>query len=83
MPAPVARDAQRRGGVRRAHITAQLPGLRGRWAGFGRERIARHAAQAYGRNGVDRARALARIKELFDAEWAGPTTEARDLSEGQ
>jgi hypothetical protein len=44
--------------------------------------IARHAAQAYARNGADRARALARIKELFDAEWASPTTDTKDLTDG-
>jgi len=44
--------------------------------------IARRAAQAYARDGVQRARALARIKELFDAEWARPTTEAKDLTDG-
>jgi Domain of unknown function (DUF5076) len=44
--------------------------------------IARHAAQAYAREGVDRARALARIKELFDAEWASPTTGTKDLTDG-
>jgi hypothetical protein len=44
--------------------------------------IARHAAQAYARNGEDRARALARIKELFDAEWSSPTTETKDLTDG-
>ena len=44
--------------------------------------IARHAANAYARDGVDRARALARIKELFDAEWAGPTTGIEDLTDG-
>jgi len=44
--------------------------------------IARHAAQAYARNGVDRVRALARIKELFDAEWSGPTTRIKDLTDG-
>jgi hypothetical protein len=45
--------------------------------------VARHAALAYGRNGVDRARALARIKELFDAEWTSPTSQAKDLTDGQ
>ncbi len=44
--------------------------------------IARHAAQAYARNGVGRERALARIKELFDAEWSIPTTETKDLTDG-
>jgi hypothetical protein len=44
--------------------------------------IARHVAQAYARDGVDRARALARIKELFDAEWSSPTTGVKDLTDG-
>ena len=44
--------------------------------------IARHVAQAYAQGGVDRARALARIKELFDAEWSGPTTPIQDLTDG-
>ena len=44
--------------------------------------IARHAAQAYARAGEDRARVLARIKELFDAEWSSPTTGVKDLTDG-
>ena len=44
--------------------------------------VARHAAQAYARNGVGRERALARIKELFDAEWSSPTSGAEDLTDG-
>ena len=44
--------------------------------------IARHVAEAYARRGVDRARALARIKELFDAELSGPTTRIKDLTGG-
>jgi hypothetical protein len=44
--------------------------------------IARHVAQAYARDGGDRACALARIKELFDAEWAGPTTRIEELTDG-
>jgi hypothetical protein len=44
--------------------------------------IARHAAQAYAREGVDGARALARIKDLLDAEWSIPTTGTKDLTDG-
>jgi hypothetical protein len=44
--------------------------------------VARHAAQAYARDGVDRARALARIKELFDSERSSPTTQVKDLTDG-
>jgi len=44
--------------------------------------IARHVAEAYARRGVDRKLALSRIKELFDAEWSGPTTRIKDLSDG-
>jgi hypothetical protein len=44
--------------------------------------IARHAAQAYARDGVDQARALARIRESFDSEWSGPTTGLTDPTDG-
>jgi len=54
------------------------PGMRGLMLAD----IARHVAQAYARDGVDRARALARIKELFDAEWTSPTTKLKDLTDG-
>ena len=42
--------------------------------------VARHAAQAYQREGQDPAAVLARIRELFDAEWSSPTSPADDLS---
>src|SRR5260221_14561525 len=45
--------------------------------------IARHAAQAYARTGVGRERALARIRDLFDAEWGPPTTDTTDLTDGE
>jgi hypothetical protein len=45
--------------------------------------LARYVAQAYGQNGVDPARALRRIRELFDAEWESPTSEARDITPGR
>jgi hypothetical protein len=37
--------------------------------------VARHAANAYQGEGHDRAEVLARIRELFDAEFADPTDE--------
>ena len=43
--------------------------------------VARHAAQAYGREGQDSSEALARIRELFDVEWAAPTAEPEDLTD--
>ena len=42
--------------------------------------IARHAAQAYGREGVDPQHVLRRIRELFEAEWASPTSPVQDLT---
>ena len=35
--------------------------------------VARHAAEAYAQEGLYRVATLARIKELFDAEWSDPT----------
>jgi hypothetical protein len=35
--------------------------------------LARHAAQAYERDGRDRDEVLARIRAGFDAEWGTPT----------
>ena len=37
--------------------------------------VARHAAKAYEGEGHDRAKMLARIRQLFDAEFADPTNE--------
>jgi hypothetical protein len=37
--------------------------------------VARHAANAYDVEGQDRAEVLARIRQLFDAEFADPTDE--------
>ena len=37
--------------------------------------IARHAANAYENEGYDRTEVLARIRQLFDAEFADPTDE--------
>jgi hypothetical protein len=41
--------------------------------------IARHAANAYAKDGTSREKALAQIKALFDAEWKDPTDEAREI----
>jgi hypothetical protein len=41
--------------------------------------IANHAANAYQSEGHDRAEALARIRELFDAEWQHPTDTAKEI----
>jgi len=44
--------------------------------------IARHAANAYTREGViTHDEVLARIRKLFDAEWARPTDTAHDISD--
>ena len=41
--------------------------------------IANHVANAYQSEGRDRAEALARIRELFDAEWNQPTDTAKEI----
>ena len=41
--------------------------------------IARHAANAFAKEGMKRDEVLVRIKTLFDAEWARPTDEAREI----
>ena len=41
--------------------------------------IARHAANAYHNEGEDRAVALARIRQLFEAEFARPTDDPVEL----
>jgi Domain of unknown function (DUF5076) len=41
--------------------------------------IARHAAKAYAKEGQDPAVILARIREMFDAEWSAPTDAPSDL----
>ena len=43
--------------------------------------VARHAAQAYQRDGQDCDKALQRIRELFEAEWSSPTTATEDLTD--
>jgi len=42
--------------------------------------IANHAANAYESEGSDRKAALARIRELFDAEWSEPTDVAEEIT---
>jgi hypothetical protein len=41
--------------------------------------IARHAAKAYAKEGQDPAVVLARIREMFEAEWSAPTDAPSDL----
>ena len=41
--------------------------------------IANHAANAYQSEGKDRKVVLARIRELFDAEWNHPTDTAKEI----
>ncbi len=41
--------------------------------------IARHAANAYENEGHNREETLARIRALFDAEWASPTDPAEEV----
>lgn len=43
--------------------------------------VARHAAQAYQREGQDLEQVLVRIRELFEAEWSSPTSAAEDLTD--
>jgi hypothetical protein len=42
--------------------------------------IARHASKAYASEGQDPNAVLARIRELFDAEWEKPTDEPKDIT---
>ena len=42
--------------------------------------IARHAAKAYANEGQDEAVALARIREMCDAEWSRATDEPKDIT---
>lgn len=44
--------------------------------------VARHAAQAYKSEGRDPGEVLARIRELWNAEWSNPTDDARDITGG-
>src|SRR5215471_17437605 len=42
--------------------------------------VARHAAKAYAQEGQDPRAVLARIRQLFDAEWTAPTDEPKNVS---
>lgn len=44
--------------------------------------VARHASKAYANEGRDPKEILARIRELFDAEWANPTDKPKDITGG-
>jgi hypothetical protein len=43
--------------------------------------VARHAAQAYQREGHNPREVFRRIRQLFDAEWSSPTSAADDLTD--
>ena len=43
--------------------------------------VARHAVQAYEAEGRDPAQTLARIQELWNAEWSSPTDDPLDITE--
>lgn len=42
--------------------------------------IARYAVKAYAKEGRDESATLARIREVFDAEWANPTDAPEDIT---
>jgi hypothetical protein len=42
--------------------------------------VARHAAKAYAQEGQDPTVVLARIRQMFDAEWSAPTDTPKDIS---
>ncbi len=42
--------------------------------------VARHVAQAYANEGQDPKVVVARIRELFDAEWSAPTDDPQDIT---
>lgn len=42
--------------------------------------VARHVSQAYANEGQDPEVVLAKIRELFDAEWLAPTDEPQDIT---
>lgn len=44
--------------------------------------VARHAAQAYGAEGVDPEDALRRIRAAYEAEMSHPTDNAKDITNG-
>ncbi|MBN2271825.1 MAG: DUF5076 domain-containing protein [Sedimentisphaerales bacterium] len=43
--------------------------------------VARHAALAYQKEGRNAGEVLQRIREFFDAEWARPTDDPKDISD--
>ena len=43
--------------------------------------VARHAANAYAEQGQNRLAVLARIRELWDAEWQAPTDDPKDITD--
>lgn len=42
--------------------------------------VARHAAKAYAQEGQDSKSVLARIRQMFDAEWSAPTDTPKEIS---
>ena len=42
--------------------------------------VACHVANAYAREGEDQSAVLARIRELWDAEWSDPTDDSVDIT---
>ena len=44
--------------------------------------IARHAAQAYERQGQNQSETLGRIRDMFEAEWRSPTDDPENLTDG-
>lgn len=66
---------------------AQQVSLRTTWKdpgawGLALADIARHAARAYAAEGQDPERALQRIRQLWEAEFAEPTDEGREATGG-
>jgi hypothetical protein len=43
--------------------------------------VARHAAKAYAKEGKSEKLVLARIRQLFDSEWADPTDKPIDITD--
>lgn len=42
--------------------------------------VARHAAQAYAKEGLDRTAVLEAIRQTWEAEWAHPTDSPQDIT---
>ena len=87
-PPPIAGDAQATEVLRvwAAPGNPQQLTLRTTWRDAGAwglllVDVARHAAAAYANEGQDPKVALARIRELFDAEWQSPTDQPRDITD--